>query len=95
MDQKEKWIESTLNVENTVGKIKPSDALLEKLRAIPSRINESTVFIPKKIVWAAAASIAILVCLNLYSTINYKTSKETISQNEVLSETYFSYLKQL
>ena len=95
MDQKEKWIESMLNAESKVEKIQPSDALLAKLRAIPSHINDTSVFIPKKTVWAVAASIAILVCLNIYSSINYKSSKETLSQNEVLSETYFSYLKQL
>ena len=95
MDQKEKWIESTLNAESFVDKTQPSDALLAKLRAIPSRINEASVFIPKKKVWAVAASVAVLVCLNIYSTSNYKSSKETLSQNEVLSESYFSYLKQL
>jgi len=95
MNQKEKWIEDQMNAESFIEHVPPSEELMNRLRAIPSQVKTTYDTVPKKVVWAVAASIAILLFVNVISFSNYKTSNtETTSQNEV-SDSYFSYLKQL
>ncbi|MDX2362239.1 MAG: hypothetical protein QNK23_15640 [Crocinitomicaceae bacterium] len=93
MNNKDSWIEETLNTDKIVGRVEPSDALMKRLKAIPSHMKESYDLIPKKVVWAVAASIAILICVNIVSYNNYEPN-EAVSQNEP-TESYFSYLQQL
>lgn len=96
MSRKEEWIERMMNSEDYIGLSNPSDALMRKLKAIPSRIEESYNSVPKKVVWSVAAGIALLICLNFASLNNYnRSSTQNASQSEELSEAYFSYLKQI
>ena len=94
MNQKETWIDNQMNTENYISSVQPSEALLNRLKEIPGSIRTSIDLIPKKYIWAAAACIAILVCLNIWSVDQYRTSKDssTTAQTE---DPYFNYLKQL
>jgi len=94
MSKKESWIEETMDTDKMISRVEPSDALMSRLKAIPAQVKESYDLIPKKVVWAVAASIAILITVNIISLNSYDVSETTISQGE-LTETYFSYLQQL
>jgi hypothetical protein len=95
MSQRDNWIENVIKADSAVGKIQPSAELIDRLKAIPSTVKESYDLVPRKVVWAVAASVAILICVNLVSFKNYDSSaKENLSQTEV-SESYFSYLEQI
>lgn len=95
MNPKEKWIEERMNADSFIERVAPSEELIGRLKAIPSLVNSTYEKVPKKIVWAVAASIAILICVNLISLNKYDSAvKQNTSSNEV-SDSYFSYLKQL
>lgn len=96
MSRKEEWIERMIKSEDYIGVASPSDELLRKLKAIPSKLEDSYNSIPKKVIWSVAASFALLICLNFTSVNKYNSvSKRSASQSEELSETYFSYLEQI
>lgn len=95
MDQKDKWIEEHLNPNEFIGHVPVSDALMQRLKTIPLTVKTNYDRVPKKLIWMVAASIAVLICINIASFAHYKKSKtETTSQTEV-SDPYFSYLTQL
>ena len=95
MDLKEKWIEEQLNPSRFIGSVPVNDALMQRLKTIPKLVKTNYDRVPKRTIWMAAASIAVLLCINIASFTSYKKAKtETTSQSEV-SDPYFSYLKQL
>lgn len=92
MNQKENRIEETLNMASRVQKVSPSDDLMNRLRSIPTSVKQGYDKVPTKVIWLAAASIAILICLNFVSLNNYSDS-ETQDTEQV--DSYFSYMKTL
>ena len=95
MNDKENWIEETLNGEGIVGRAVPSDALMHRLKAIPGNVKSTIDIVPKKVVWAVAASIAILVCVNVIAMNSYEPNSETNVSQTGLDEDHFSYLKRI
>ncbi len=95
MDQKEKWIEEHLNTETFIGKAPVSEDMMMRLKAIPSIAKTTYDSVPKKVVWAVAASIAILICVNIFSLNGYESSSNEGTAQTEYSDSYFSYLKQL
>jgi len=94
MRQDENKIEQTLNMANHIQPVEPSSELLQRLKSIPSTIKNGYNLIPKRVVWMAAASIALLISLNLVSIRNYNPTTTT-AETETTSDAYFSYLKQI
>lgn len=97
MNEKQTWIENQLDTEQFVSRVSPSQDLLHRLRAIPGQVKSGYDRIPKRFVWVAAASIAILICVNLFSVSYYQKSKaesESASASKV-HDPFFNYLKQL
>jgi hypothetical protein len=95
MERKEHWIDQTLATEKFIQSVEPSNELMMRLKNIPNTISESYDKIPKKVVWAVAASIAILVCMNFISLKEYKQSSSSSIETTELLDSHFSYLKQL
>ena len=90
--KKEFWIEQTLNSSKELKSVPISESLKKRLEAIPKSIEIFDKRIPMKAIWLAAASIALLITVNI-ATFN-KTQKVENQESTVYNE-YFSYLDQL
>jgi hypothetical protein len=78
----ENWIEKVLNSTNGLTPVKPSDDLLFKIQR---KINQQNKVSPKT-VWLAAASIAVLIAINI-TVIKAKTKGKTESTTAYLQLT--------
>ena len=88
--KKEQWIEETFNSLNELNRTPLSDRLKQRLEAIPTMNNAiGTKTIPLKAVWLVAASIAVLITLNV--TVFQKVSASDKQDSSIYSD-YFSYL---
>ena len=79
--QKDNWIENILNSTNGITTIVPSDDLFSKIQ---NKIQENKV--PSKTLWLVAASIVVLVMLNI-TVINSKSKSEKDSSTAYLEKT--------
>lgn len=88
--KKEQWMEETFNSLNELNCTPLSDRLKQRLEAIPTMDNVLvTKTIPLKAVWLVAASIAVLITLNI--TVFQKVSASDKQESSIYSD-YFSYL---
>ena len=90
--KKEFWIKETIDSSKELRSVPISENLRKRLEASPSSIDIFDKRIPMKAVWLAAASIALLITVNI-ATFN-KTQKSESQESTVYNE-YFSYLDQL
>ena len=91
MNRIERESELTLNVTDRIERVPVSDALMERLKQIPTTTKQVYDTVPKKVVWAVAASIALLIVLNVVSAKNY--SDETLETQTEQTNSYFDFLK--
>mgnify|MGYP006137346661 CR=1 FL=1 len=89
------WLKSVENQSAQINRVLPSSVLLNSLRAIPASITE-TLVVRKRTVWMAAASIAFLIGLNIFSSLNYSQNStgENVSTEQFTTD-YFDYLKDI
>lgn len=87
--KKEQWIEETLNSANKLNNTPLSDQLKRRLDAIPQMNTAESNIIPLKAVWLVAASIAVLITLNI--TVFRKVNNAEKQETTIYSD-YFSYL---
>ena len=80
--EKETWIESILNSTNGFTQVVPSDDLFSKIR---QRIQQEAK-VSSKTVWLVAASIAVLVIMNI-TVINSKSKSTKHSTTAYLEMT--------
>src|SRR5581483_737529 len=93
MNTKEQWIEQTLASLDNVNFAQASSVLKQK--AISKLKGGKTINIPPKIVWRAAACIALLIGINLFSISHFnKSASGTVASNHsgVFATEYFSYI---
>jgi hypothetical protein len=90
--KKEFWIKETIDSSKELRSVPISENLRKRLEAIPKSIEIFDKRIPMKAVWLAAASIALLITVNI-TTFN-KTQKVENEHATVYND-YFSYLDQL
>ena len=90
--KKEFWIKETIDSSKELRSVPISENLRKKLEASPSSIDIFNRRIPLKAIWLAAASIALLITVNI-ATFN-KTQKVENEHATVYND-YFSYLDQL
>ena len=81
--RKENWIETILNSTHEITSVAPSDDLLAKIQ---KRINQQTI-VSSKTVWLVAASIAVLVMINI-SVLKTKTTQKTNTTTSYLESTF-------
>lgn len=93
MNAKEKWINSTLESIDTIQKADIPSELSEKIIAGISKHKTKVLTMSPQIKWMVAASIVLLIGLNIVSLLQYKnnTGSQQSSTNPVYKE-YFSYL---
>lgn len=90
----EERINKTLDMAERIQSLTPSDDLMRRLKSIPDNVKQGYNLVPKKVIWAAAASIALLIGINSFSYYKYqKSSSEQTTQSQ--DDAYFSYMKQL
>ena len=86
------WINATLESTNGLRPLALSEQLKSRLKNIPSEITVFEKTIPLSAVWLAAASIALLITVNVVAV---RTVKKTKKQQETtIYSDYFSYLEQ-
>jgi len=90
--KKEFWIEQTLNSSNELKSVPLPENLIKKLESIPASMDVFNKRIPLKAVWLAAASIALLIAVNIAT---FNTSQKIESKESTVYNEYFSYLNQL
>ncbi|MFT6984165.1 MAG: hypothetical protein ACJAUD_002945 [Crocinitomicaceae bacterium] len=93
MNEERNRAEDTMNMGDHVQRVTPSSDLMNRLKAIPSKVKQGYDTIPKKVVWMAAASIVLLIGLNFVSLIDYKESQTDSPSTETVDDSYFSYMK--
>lgn len=93
MSRSENWIAETLGMADRIQRMEPDENLMSRLKNIPQQASALYDTVPKKVMWGVAASLALLLFLNIFSYRNYsdKTQTNTIET----TDSYFSYLKQL
>lgn len=91
--EKDRWIEQTLNSAEGLKSVPVSEKLKSRLESIPSKYKILETRIPQKAVWMAAASIAILLTVNI-ATIR-KVKKANVQTESTIYTDYFSYLDQI
>ncbi|XOV69227.1 MAG: hypothetical protein ACFHU9_08585 [Fluviicola sp.] len=87
----EREIERTIEAGDRISRVPASDALMGRLKQIPQSVRAGYAKVPKKVVWAAAASIALLIVLNILSARDYAETKSTSQE----TASYFDHLKTL
>ena len=90
--KKEFWIEQTLNSSTELKSVPLPENLIKKLESIPASMDVFNKRIPLKAVWLAAASIALLIAVNITT---FNTSQKNESKENTVYNEYFSYLNQL
>ena len=95
MNNKEEWIERTLEVDAYINSAIPSEDFINRLKSIPNSIKTSYSLISKRYIWATAASIALLICLNVFSAKNYLSQNETASALTETINSDFNFLNHI
>jgi hypothetical protein len=91
--KKENWIDNTFSSADNLRRLPISDELRSRLNAIPKEIVILETRIPMKAVWMAAASLALLITINITSI---KASRQTDTDpNDKIYTEYFSYLNEI
>ncbi|MCX6273915.1 MAG: hypothetical protein NTV09_01740 [Bacteroidetes bacterium] len=95
MNQKENWIQGTLNTIDTIKRADISPELADRLSKI-SFAGGKVISIRPVIKWAIAASIVLLAGINIITILRYNSPmKSGQSENNPVYTEYFSYLNTL
>src|SRR5438067_2440321 len=94
MQSKEQWINDTLDSINNIARAKASPYLAEQiLQRLLSAGHAKFISIRPVIVWRVAASIILLIGLNVFTALHFnKASNISESQTQIFSQDYFSYI---
>lgn len=84
-------IERTMESADKKRPVPVPDSLLERLLKIPDEVTIGNKVIPMRTVWLAAASLALLIVVNV---VTYSTTREYRTASGIYTD-YFSYLDQL
>lgn len=87
----EEKVNRTERMAELVQQVEPSESLMQRLHSIPKQVYDK---VPKKVVWSVAASIAVLIVLNVFSLQEYNETETTTNKTQT-EDSYFSYLNQL
>ncbi len=90
--KKDNWMNATLESTEGLRPVALSEQLKSRLKNIPSEITVFEKTIPLSAVWLAAASIALLITVNVVAVSTVKKTKK--QQETTIYSDYFSYLEQ-
>lgn len=89
--KQEEWINEILNEGNHINKVMPSQDLLNRLNSI-SEVGSSNNVIPIRTVWLAAAGLAVLIFMNVFTMKQYSKSQKSNSNDTNVVESYYEHL---
>lgn len=84
-------VEQTMNSADGKRSVPVPDSLLERLLNVPDEITIRNKVIPMRTVWLAAASLTLLIAVNVVTYINVREHNTASG----MYADYFSYLDQL
>jgi hypothetical protein len=90
--KKEFWIKHIVDSSQELKSVPISESLRKRLEAIPKSIKIFDKRIPLKAVWLAAASIALLITVNIAA---FNKTQKVENEHATVYNDYFSYLNQL
>jgi len=90
--KKDNWMNATLESTEGIRPVALSEQLKSRLKNIPSEITVLEKTIPLSAIWLAAASIALLISVNVVAVRTIKKNKK--QQETSIYSDYFSYLDQ-
>ena len=94
MNEQLNRVEETINMGDHVQRVTPSNDLMNRLKSIPTQVKQGYDKVPKKVIWMAAASIALLIGLNFISFNKYNESQSSTTTTET-TDSYFYYMKNI
>lgn len=87
--KQEDWINEILNSAGSIDPVLPSKELLDRLSQVVPKETKGTSMTARS-VWMAAAGLALLILLNVFTLRQYKKSQTV--QEETVFETYYDHL---
>jgi hypothetical protein len=93
MNAKEQFIKEVMESIDSIKRAEVSPLFNEKLnRNWKLEIGNSVAFIRPQLIWKFAASVALLIAINIFSWVNYsKTNKSDKQGVSTFAKEYFSY----
>lgn len=85
---KQQWVEQVLNSTNQLKRAEAPDSLWQKIQQTIEEETNKIVLVPKRTVWVAAASVILLIMLNIIAIQHYKPQSAETSPVESLIEAY-------
>lgn len=91
--KKEQWIDKTMRSAENMQALSVSASLRKRLDAIPQKVIILDTKIPMRSVWLVAASLLLLISLNLATV--QKSRKNSSNNDSTIYTEYFSYLDEI
>ena len=96
MNQKENWIQETLNSIDNIKRADASEELYENIAQRLQRRETKIISLQSNLVWRVAASITILIGLNVFTLLSQHTKNENkTGESNTFATEYFSYINQI
>jgi hypothetical protein len=94
MKAKETWINETINSLDGIERATASSDLLQKIQTRMVPFENTTILPRRSFYWSVAASIIVLIALNIFGAIYYQNSQSLTQAIPVaVANDYLSYLK--
>lgn len=82
------WIEDVLNSAQNIQRAEAPDGLWNKIQQEIAKDVKVVSLVPKRTIWLAAASVALLVIMNWVAIHSYQSSSTNKSKVDTLIEQY-------
>ena len=96
MNQREKWIQETLNSVDNIKRAEASEELYDNIMQRLQKRDVKIISLQSKTVWRVAASIAILIGINVITLLSQRSGNENKNNDpNTFAIEYFSYINQI
>lgn len=92
MNEEQNWITNIETVASRIARPSIPAHVLERIHGIPASLQRGMDKVSRRTIWLAAASIALLIAVNLYFVAN---ANQTTASEDSLGETYFPHINQV
>ena len=96
MNQKENWIQETLNSINNINRAEANEELYDNIVQRLQKRETKGITLQSNLVWRVAASITILIGLNVFTLLSQHSNNENkTGESNTFATEYFSYINQI
>ena len=96
MNQKENWIQETLNSINNINRAEANEELYDNIVQRLQKRETKGIPLQSNLVWRVAASITILIGLNVFTLLSQHSKNESkTGESNTFATEYFSYINQI